>query len=115
MNNRQFVIVVVITFIVIVIWIIADIIHTQPSVEINPKLTTLLTPINPNFDQKVVAQIKEISPVTELEPEINSNNRVSTSPTPTPASSSALIPNQTPIPLPIPVNASSSAVPGENQ
>jgi hypothetical protein len=109
MNNRQFVIVIVITFIVIIIWIIADILHTQPSVEINPKLTTLLTPINPNFDQKVVAQIKEITPVNELELEKTSLPRSSSTP-----SASPII---TPLPLPIPsaIVASVSATTGGSQ
>jgi cell division protein FtsN len=65
--NKQFVAVVVITFIVIIVWIIADILHTKPSVPLNPKLDTLLTPISPNFDQKVISQIKEVTPVDEIE------------------------------------------------
>jgi hypothetical protein len=65
MNNRQFVFVTIVTFIVIVIWIIADILHTRPSVEVNPKLNTLLTPVNPNFNPKIIAQISEVSSVSQ--------------------------------------------------
>jgi hypothetical protein len=68
MPNKQFVLVTIVTFIVIVIWIIADVLHTQPSVQVDPKLTTLLTPISPNFDQKVISQIKEVTPVEDLTP-----------------------------------------------
>jgi hypothetical protein len=67
MNGRQLIIVVVVTFVVIVIWIVADILHTRPSIPLNPKLETLLSPINPNFDQKVISQIKEITPISEAE------------------------------------------------
>lgn len=109
MTNRQFVVVIIITFIVIVIWIVADILHTKPSVEVNPKLTTLLTPINPNFDPKVISQIKEVIPVGDIEPELPQTPIKS-------ASSSAQIvaatPNQTPLPLPSATITSFSAIPG---
>lgn len=108
MSNRQFVIVVIITFIVIVIWIISDILHTKPSIEVNPKLNTLLTPINPNFDSKIISQIKEITPIGDLEPKLP-NPSTST------ASSSAQVDissNQTPLALPSAIVASLSALPG---
>lgn len=79
--NKQFVIVVIITFIVIIVWIIADIIHTKPSVPLNPKLEVLLAPISPNFDQKIISQIKEVTPVEEIE--------VPQQPQPTPSASTA--------------------------
>ena len=68
MSNKQFVLVIAVTFVVIIIWIIADIIHTKPSVEVNPKLQELIIPIDPNFDQKVLSQIKEIAPVPRTSP-----------------------------------------------
>jgi len=113
MNNKQFLIVISITFIVIIIWIIADILHTKPSVEVNPKLSTLLAPIDPNFDPKVISQIKEITPVSELkteqfQPTFSSTKLSSTSGQP-------INPNQTPLPLPSAAAASISALQGGNQ
>lgn len=93
MSNKQFVVVIVITFIVVVFWIIADILHTRPSVAVNPKLQTLLTPISPNFDQKVLTQIKdEVKSVDEINPAF----QPPATPTPTP------VPSQIPLPPPLP-------------
>lgn len=58
MSKKQFIFVLICTFIVVVIWVIADLIHTKPSVPLNPKLETLLDQINPQFDQAVLEQVK---------------------------------------------------------
>lgn len=110
MSNKQFVIVVIITFIVIVIWIVADIWHTKPSVEVNPKLTTLLEPISPTFDQKVISQIQEVTPVGEIEPDISAPRPVATI-----SAQPVGTPSQTPLPLPSAIVASLSATLGGNQ
>lgn len=59
MTKNQFIFVLITTFIVTVFWIVADIIHTQPSVPVNPKVETLLDPVNPNFDKSILEKIKE--------------------------------------------------------
>jgi hypothetical protein len=116
MNNRQFLIVIIVTFVIIIIWIIADIIHTRPSIEVNPKLSTLLSPLNPNFDSKVIDQIKEVTPVEELTISSTGKNRFSNNSTR--SAQPTVSPVATPLPFPsglIPVNASASAVPGGSQ
>lgn len=111
MSNRQFVIVVIITFIVIVIWMVADIWHTKPSVEVNPKMATLLTPIDPTFDQKIISQIKEVTPIGDLE--VNFTAPLVPGQSSTPSAQ----PLNTPLPLAIPaaIVATLSAIPGETQ
>lgn len=111
MNNRQFLIVISITFIVIIIWIIADILHTKPSIEVNPKLTTLLTPVDPNFDSKVISQIKDLTSIDDLQTTDFKTISVSTSSAVQPK----ITPNQTPLPLPDAIIASFSAIPGGNR
>jgi hypothetical protein len=115
MNNKQFLIIIVVTFIVIIIWIITDIVHTRPSVEINPKLSTLLSPLNPSFDPKIIDQIKEVTPVTDLQIENKKTSRFSTASN---SAQPAVNPNATPLPFPsdqIPrLNASTSATLGGN-
>lgn len=55
MSGKQFAIVVSITFIVGMIWLISDIIfNTKPSIPLNPKLETILQPVNPNFNSRVL-------------------------------------------------------------
>lgn len=59
MTKNQFIFVLLVTFTVIVIWIVADIIHTKPSVPVDPKLQNLLDPVNPNFDNSALNKISE--------------------------------------------------------
>ena len=58
MNNKQFAILLTITFFVGMVWLAADIIfRTKASIPISPKLQSLLEPINPNFDSRVLNNI----------------------------------------------------------
>ena len=55
MRNKQFAILVIITFFVGMVWLITDIIfNTKASVQISDKLQTLLDPVNPNFNGRVL-------------------------------------------------------------
>ncbi len=66
MNRKEFVILLVITFIVIMIWLAFDIFfRTKPSVEADPNLQTIIEPINPKFDQTTLDQIKKNQTVTQ--------------------------------------------------
>lgn len=56
MNRKEFTVVLIFTFIVIVIWIIADIIYTEPSVTADPKIQPLLEEVDPNFDTAILEQ-----------------------------------------------------------
>ncbi|MBI2022619.1 hypothetical protein HYS97_02135 [Candidatus Daviesbacteria bacterium] len=60
MNKKEFVFVVIVTCLVVLIWVIAEIIHAKPSEPIDPKIQKLLDPINPNFDQATLNQLKNL-------------------------------------------------------
>lgn len=65
MSSKQFAVIIVITFIVGIIWLVSDIIfNTKASIPDNPKLNTLLEPINPNFNPRVLKLIDEEIPIT---------------------------------------------------
>jgi hypothetical protein len=71
MNRKEFIAVFVITCFVILVWLIAEIVHTQPSNPIDPKIQQLLDPLNPNFDQKTlqqVSQVRHLEPSQQSEP-----------------------------------------------
>lgn len=69
MSSKQFATIVVITFIVGIIWLISDIIfNTKASIPDNPQLNTLLEPINPNFNSRVLEVIAEEVPSTDTIP-----------------------------------------------
>lgn len=64
MGKKEFIVILSITFIVIVIWIITDILHTKSSVPVNTDLNKTLEPVNPSFDTETLKMI-ENSPGTE--------------------------------------------------
>lgn len=58
MNSKQFMIVVVITFIVGMVWLVSDIIfNTKASIPISEKLQSSLEPINPTFNSRILEVI----------------------------------------------------------
>lgn len=59
MSKKEFFILLFITFIVIMIWVIADIIHSKASVQIDPKLQGLLEPIEPDFDEQTLFKVNQ--------------------------------------------------------
>lgn len=59
MNKKEFIVILIITFLVIMVWIIAEIIHSKPSVSVDPKLKQLLDPIDPNFDTSTLERIRK--------------------------------------------------------
>lgn len=60
MNKKEFVVILTITFIVFMIWIITDIILAKPSVSRDPRLNSLLGPVDPIFDKSVIEEIKKM-------------------------------------------------------
>jgi len=69
MSAKQFATIVVITFIVGIVWLVADIIfNTKASIPDNPQLNTLLEPINPNFNSRVLELIDQEVPITDTIP-----------------------------------------------
>lgn len=57
MSGKQFLYIVIATFITIVIWMTVDIIHSRANVQPIPEVRGLLEPINPNFDQEVINEL----------------------------------------------------------
>lgn len=61
MNRKEFVLILVITFIVIMIWLGYDLFFkTKASIQTDAKLQSILDPINPDFDQAALEIIKKV-------------------------------------------------------
>lgn len=63
MNKKEFVAILIITFFVIMVWIIAEIIHSKPSVPLDPKIQKLLDPLEKNFDSVTLEKIKNLNQI----------------------------------------------------
>lgn len=59
MNRKEFVAILIITFLVVMVWIIVEIALSKPSVPVDPKLNSLLDPIDPLFNQETLGKIKQ--------------------------------------------------------
>lgn len=59
MNRKEFIIILIVTFFVIMVWVVAEIIHSKPSVEVDSKIQSLIEPINPTFDQTILDKVKD--------------------------------------------------------
>lgn len=57
MNGKQFLYVVIATFITIMVWVAVDIIHSRSEVQIPPEVQTLLEPVSPTFDQEALNEL----------------------------------------------------------
>lgn len=60
MNRKEFLFLIVATFIVIMIWVTSDIIHTHSSIVIDSKLQETLEDVNPNFDSNTLEKISQL-------------------------------------------------------
>lgn len=63
MKKNQLIFILVVTFIVVMSWVVFDIIHTKASVPLNSQLNEAIEPINPEFDQTVLDQVKNTQEV----------------------------------------------------
>lgn len=54
MSSKEFLIIVIATFITVVGWVVFDIIHKRASVEIPANIQEIIKPVDPNFDLKGV-------------------------------------------------------------
>ena len=50
MSSKEFLIIVIATFITVVGWVVFDIIHKRAAVEIPANIQEIITPVEPNFD-----------------------------------------------------------------
>ncbi len=55
MSGKQFLYILIATFLTIMAWVATDIIHSRSEVQIPAEIKQLMEPINPNFDQEVVS------------------------------------------------------------
>jgi hypothetical protein len=89
MNKKEFIIVLVATFIAVMVWLVADILfNTKASVPISPKLQSLLEPISPSFDGRILEQVKNLPDIGRPQPTASS----SSTPTPLPTALPSLVP-----------------------
>lgn len=54
MSGRQFLYILIATFITVIIWVTLDILHTRAKTQPSPEIKQLLEPIEPNIDTKVL-------------------------------------------------------------
>jgi hypothetical protein len=69
MKQKDFFMILIPSFVVIVFWIGLTIYHNSVSSTIPPALNIQIRPINPNFDSKVITELKkrkEITPMFEV-------------------------------------------------
>lgn len=50
MSSKEFLIIVIATFLTVVGWVVFDIIHKRASVEIPSNIQQIIEPVNPNFN-----------------------------------------------------------------
>lgn len=89
MLKKEFIFVLIFTFLVVMVWVGANIIHTKSAVPITPELQETLDPVDPVFDADTLNKVSQIKPlgVSQSAPAINLPPAPSSSPQ---ASSSAL-------------------------
>ena len=110
MNRIEFVLVLLFTFFVIVVWITSDVILATPQTAEDPKiqkLPSMLEALSPNFDTKTIEQINNLKiaqPTTIQSPPPTSTPAPSPSPV-----NAARRSSPTPRPSPSPVASSASA------
>ncbi|RJP47238.1 MAG: hypothetical protein C4584_00705 [Armatimonadetes bacterium] len=57
MTGRQFLYIIIATFITVIIWVLLDIQHNRNQVSPEPEVQQLIKPLNPNFDLGVLDEI----------------------------------------------------------
>jgi hypothetical protein len=90
MKQKDIFIIVVSSFIVIVIWIAANLWHIQNASKLSASVILQSKPITPVFDTQTLEKLKERSQVTPLFTIKNASATASTSPTP------VILPSPTP-------------------
>jgi hypothetical protein len=50
MNGRQFLVVMIITFITVIVWVVFDILHSRSTIKPTQETVNLVKPISPDFD-----------------------------------------------------------------
>ena len=115
MNRIEFVLVLLFTFFVIVIWVTSDVILVRPNLPDDPKIQTLIEPLNPAFDAQALELVANTRPDTTTplatprpSPTPIATPEPSASVRPTPTAIPTPTPSPTPFPLDSPLNPSAS-------
>jgi hypothetical protein len=112
MNKIEFVLVLLFTFFVIVVWVTSEIVLVKPSQPDDPKIQAMLEPLQSSFDQETLNLIVSQKPATYVPPVATATPN----PTPNPATPSAsprgrATPTPAPTRTPAPTTATQSATP----
>jgi hypothetical protein len=110
MNKIEFVLVLLFTFFVIVVWVTSEIVLVKPSQPDDPKIQAMLEPLQSSFDQETLNLIVSQKPATYIPPVATATPN----PTPNPATPSAsprgrATPTPAPLRTPTPTTATQSA------
>lgn len=57
MSGKQFLYIVIATFITVILWVTLDILHSRATVQTPPEIKQILEPINPNFDEETMNKL----------------------------------------------------------
>lgn len=57
MTSKQFLYIVIITFITVIIWVTLDIMHSRANIQPAPEIKQLLDPVDPQFDQQTLNEL----------------------------------------------------------
>lgn len=57
MTSKQLLYIVIFTFIVAMVWVSSNIVHSQSDVQIPPETQQLMEPVDPTFDQEVLNEL----------------------------------------------------------
>jgi uncharacterized membrane protein len=114
MNKIEFVLVLLFTFFVIVVWVTSEIVLVKPSQPDDPKIQAMLEPLQSSFDQETLNLIVSQKPATYVPPVATAT--ATPNPTPTTATPSAsprgrATPTPAPTRTPAPTTATQSATP----
>lgn len=59
MSGKYFLYIIIATLITVLIWFGVDIYRSQNKVRVSPEIKQLLEPVNPNFDQNLINDLKK--------------------------------------------------------
>lgn len=106
MNRIEFVLVLLFTFFVIVVWVTSDVILVKPNTPDDPKIQTMIEPLNPVFDQETLQLIGNRTLSTPIKATPRPVVQPSSNPTETiPAQEPSSQPSGTPQPTINPIEA----------
>lgn len=59
MSKKEFLVILIFTFIVFLVWTVSNIVRTPPVSQIDPKLKKALEPLNVNFDKTAISWLEK--------------------------------------------------------